>query len=213
MSHCWDWLRSCCFRSFPRSLKSSPPGRLTAITLRRPAQPDQRTAHRDHGGVPGAPCPDGGKHGDEWHKCGYCDFLAHTPATGHLAYRQQFSAPLPPASSRAFHRNRRRRVISPPPRPAAHLASSHKQLLVWSAARLPRPPFVSLSGKTYEDPSARSLCSHISFDVPTLLRTIRLSKRTALRVHGSRSVADRHGSFDSQRVRSLLGLYRGHGAR
>jgi len=64
------------------------------------SDPEQRIAHRDHGGVPGAPCPDG-KHGDEWHKCGYCDFLAHTPATGHLAIRQAFSAPpAPPLVSR-----------------------------------------------------------------------------------------------------------------
>jgi hypothetical protein len=55
---------------------------------------DQGSAHHDHDA--GVPCPDG-KHGDEWHKCGYCDFLAHTPATGHLAYRPLFDAPLPPA--------------------------------------------------------------------------------------------------------------------
>lgn len=49
-------------------------------------------SQHDHAGEP---CPDG-KRGDHWQKCGYCDFLAHTPALGHVAYCPQFCVSLPP---------------------------------------------------------------------------------------------------------------------
>jgi hypothetical protein len=50
----------------------------------------------EHAGEPGMQHPDGAKHGDHWQKCGYCDFLAHTPALGHVAYCPQFCVSLPP---------------------------------------------------------------------------------------------------------------------
>jgi hypothetical protein len=52
-------------------------------------------SHYDRIGLLGTHCPDGDRHGDDWHKCGYCDFLAHTPALGHVPYSSQFCVSLP----------------------------------------------------------------------------------------------------------------------
>jgi len=86
---------------------------------------DQSRAQHDHSGGPGVPCPDGGKHGDEWHKCGYCDFLAHTPALGHLVYSALLSAALPPVlvSRATVQRTRPSHFPAAPPRgPPSFLA-------------------------------------------------------------------------------------------
>jgi hypothetical protein len=43
----------------------------------------------------GAPCADehaGGLPDDCWKKCGYCDFLHHTPAAGGINYHATFAA-------------------------------------------------------------------------------------------------------------------------
>ena len=50
-----------------------------------------------HSEDPATPCPDGDRHRDDWHKCGYCDFLVHAPALDSVPYLAQFSAVLPPA--------------------------------------------------------------------------------------------------------------------
>jgi hypothetical protein len=44
-----------------------------------------------------APCPPGAApHEDHWHKCGYCDFLTHTPALQSFDFVVLFATLLPP---------------------------------------------------------------------------------------------------------------------
>jgi len=58
--------------------------------------------HADHDAAPsnehtGAHCRHGDKPGEDcWHKCGYCDFLTHTPALGSFEFFAHFATALPP---------------------------------------------------------------------------------------------------------------------
>jgi hypothetical protein len=48
---------------------------------------EHASAHCRHGDKPGEDC---------WHKCGYCDFLTHTPALGSFEFFAHFATALPP---------------------------------------------------------------------------------------------------------------------
>jgi hypothetical protein len=52
-----------------------------------PASIEHASAHCRHGDNPGEDC---------WHKCGYCDFLTHTPALGSFEFFAHFATALPP---------------------------------------------------------------------------------------------------------------------
>lgn len=52
-----------------------------------PASNEHAGAHCRHDDKPGEDC---------WHKCGYCDFLTHTPALGSFEFFAHFAASLPP---------------------------------------------------------------------------------------------------------------------
>lgn len=52
-----------------------------------PASNEHSGAHCRHGDKPGEDC---------WHKCGYCDFLTHTPALGSFEFFAHFATALPP---------------------------------------------------------------------------------------------------------------------
>jgi hypothetical protein len=50
-----------------------------------------------HGVGTDDPCQHGQAPGDPWHKCGYCDFLAHAPVLASVPVVELLAAPLPPA--------------------------------------------------------------------------------------------------------------------
>jgi hypothetical protein len=52
------------------------------------------------------PCSHGSPDGDPWHKCGYCDFLAHAPVLASVPLVALLATPLPPVS-----------LVAPPARP------------------------------------------------------------------------------------------------
>jgi hypothetical protein len=53
----------------------------------QPVPDEHANPHCRHGDRPGDDC---------WHKCGYCDFLTHTPALGGFGFLAQFASALPP---------------------------------------------------------------------------------------------------------------------
>ena len=65
-----------------------------------------------HGVGADDPCPHGTPAGDPWHKCGYCDFLAHAPVLASVPLVAPIATPLPPvpllaAPTRSFDATRR----------------------------------------------------------------------------------------------------------
>jgi hypothetical protein len=57
------------------------------VTDSAAASSEHANVHCRHGDAPGEDC---------WHKCGYCDFLTHTPTLRSFEFLAHFSTALPP---------------------------------------------------------------------------------------------------------------------
>jgi hypothetical protein len=62
------------------------------------AHADHAMGAMQHGVGADDPCTHGSPASDPWHKCGYCDFLAHAPVLASVPIVALLAAPLPPVA-------------------------------------------------------------------------------------------------------------------
>jgi DUF2946 family protein len=95
---------------------------ISQIVLRHAPHVHESMAHAQHMGH--APAT-GDRDDDCWRKCGYCDFLAHTPALATIAYLPAFTGnaiPAPLASESAEPRYAKPIRVAQPRGPPSVLA-------------------------------------------------------------------------------------------
>ncbi len=98
---------------------------VSQIVLRHAPHVHASMTAADHARMGHTPSSGGDRDDDCWRKCGYCDFLAHTPALATIAFVPAFSgapAPAPINAERAEPRFAKPLRVAQPRGPPSALA-------------------------------------------------------------------------------------------